>query len=72
MASPSAKRLVDKAEVWQMNSPEPYGYLYFNQPNDETAYASGDHDGHLGRLFKPGRGKTGPRERSWGSVGITL
>jgi hypothetical protein len=51
-----AKRLVEKAEVWQLNSPEPYGYLYFSEPNDETAYASGDHDGRLGRLSKPGRG----------------
>ncbi|MCI0543653.1 MAG: ExeM/NucH family extracellular endonuclease, partial [Actinobacteria bacterium] len=56
MASPSAKRLVDDAEVWQLNSPEPYGYLYFNEPIDLTAYASSDHDAVLAAISKPGRG----------------
>ena len=56
MASPSAKRLVDDAEVWQLNSPEPYGYLYFNEPIDETAYASSDHDAVVASISKPGKG----------------
>ncbi len=55
MASPSAKRLVDDAEVWQLNSPEPYGYLYFNEYIDLTAYASSDHDAVLAAISKPGR-----------------
>ena len=48
LASPSAKRLLEDAAVWQANSAEPYGYLYFNEPVDTaeraTAYASSDHD----------------------------
>jgi predicted extracellular nuclease len=56
MASPSAKRLVDDAEVWQLNSAEPYGYLYFNEPIDLTAYASSDHDAVVAAISKPGRG----------------
>ena len=40
MASPSAQRLVDDAEVWHLNSPEPYGYLYFNEPSDGSSYAT--------------------------------
>lgn len=60
MASPSAKRLVDDAEVWQLNSPEPYGYLYFNEYIDLTAYASSDHDAVVTSISKPGKGN-GPR-----------
>ena len=56
LASPSARRLVDDTEVWQLNSPEPYGYLYFNDPIDLTAYASSDHDAILAAISKPGRG----------------
>ena len=44
MASPLARTLVRDAAVWQANSPEPYGYLYSNDPIDDTAYASSDHD----------------------------
>lgn len=57
LASPSAKRLVRDAEVWQANSPEPYGYLYFNEPIDATAYASSDHDPVVAALGRPGRGR---------------
>jgi predicted extracellular nuclease len=56
MASPSAKRLVDDAEVWQLNSPEPYGCLYFNEPIDFTAYASSDHDAVVARSRNRARG----------------
>jgi predicted extracellular nuclease len=56
LASPSAKRLVDDAEVWQLNSPEPYGYLYFNDYIDLTAYASSDHDAVMTAISKPGKG----------------
>jgi len=60
LASPSAKRLVDDAEVWQLNSAEPYGYLYFNDPidiaPDYTAYASSDHDALVTSISKPGKG----------------
>ena len=56
IASPSAKRLVDDAEVWQLNSPEPYGYLYFNEYIDLTAYASSDHDALVASISKPGKG----------------
>jgi predicted extracellular nuclease len=56
LASPSAKRLVDDAEVWQLNSPEPYGYLYFNEYIDMTAYASSDHDAVVAAISKPGEG----------------
>lgn len=48
MASPRARNLVDDAAVWQANSPEFSGYLYFNDPIDTAAtatpYASSDHD----------------------------
>ncbi len=56
LASPSAKRLVDDAEVWQLNSAEPYGYLYFNEYIDLTAYASSDHDALVTAISKPGKG----------------
>lgn len=59
MASASAKRLVDDAEVWQLNSPEPYGYLYFNEHIDESAYASSDHDAVVAAISKPGQGPKG-------------
>lgn len=61
-ASPSAARIVEDTEVWQANSPEPYGYLYFNDPVDTpetaTAYASSDHD--------PVIASVEPRSRSGG------
>jgi len=56
LASPSAKRLVDDAEVWQLNSAEPYGYLYFNEFIDMTAYASSDHDAVTLAISKTGKG----------------
>jgi len=63
MASPSAKRLLDDAAVWQANSPEPYGYLYFNDPVDTletaTAYASSDHDPVVIAIDPPGRSGRG-------------
>ena len=43
-ASPALAGDVADAEVWQINSPAPYGYLYDNDPIDETAHASSDHD----------------------------
>lgn len=55
LASPSAKRLVDDAAVWHANAPEPYGYLYFNEPIDATAYASSDHDPVVTAVSSPGR-----------------
>jgi predicted extracellular nuclease len=56
LASPSARRLVDDAAVWHANAPEPYGYLYFNEPIDDTAYASSDHDPVVAAISRPGRG----------------
>lgn len=48
LASSAASAITEDAAVWQANSPEPYGYLYFNDPVDTpetaTAYASSDHD----------------------------
>ena len=59
MASPSAKRLLVDAAVWQANSAEPYGYLYFNEPVDTpetaTAYASSDHDPVVVAIEPPGQ-----------------
>jgi predicted extracellular nuclease len=55
LASPSARRLVDDAEVWQLNSPEPYGYLYFNEHIDLTPYASSDHDAVVASISGPGK-----------------
>lgn len=59
MASPSAKRLLEDAAVWQANSPEPYGYLYFidpvETPEEATAYASSDHDPVIVAIDPPGR-----------------
>jgi predicted extracellular nuclease len=59
LASPSAKRLLEDAAVWQANSPEPYGYLYFNDPVDTpetaTAYASSDHDPVIIAIDPPGQ-----------------
>lgn len=55
LASPSAKRLVTDAAVWQANSPEFYGNLYDGDPIDETAYASSDHDPVVVSLDGPGR-----------------
>jgi hypothetical protein len=43
-ASPRLARRVRDAEVWQINSPAPVGYLYSNDPIDETAHGSSDHD----------------------------
>ncbi len=59
LASPSAKRLLDDAAVWQANSPEPYGYLYYLDPVETvetaTAYASSDHDPVVVSIDSPGR-----------------
>lgn len=59
LASPSAKRLVTDAAVWQVNSRAPYGYLYDNSPQDgyPLFFASSDHDPVLVSLDKPGNGK---------------
>lgn len=61
-ASSAASDIVEDAMVWQANSPEPYGYLYFNDPVETpgaaTAYASSDHD--------PVVLSTEPRSRSGG------
>lgn len=43
-ASSKIARKVTDAEVWQINSAAPTGYLYFNDPIDETAHGSSDHD----------------------------
>ena len=52
--------------MWQLNSPEPYGYLYFNDPIDTAAsptpYASSDHDALVAAISKPGQGPE-PGER---------
>ena len=42
-SSKLARRVVD-AEVWQINSIAPVGYLYYNDPIDESAHGSSDHD----------------------------
>lgn len=57
LASPSAKRLVTDAAVWQANSLEFYGNLYSSSPVDLTAYASSDHDPVVASLDKPGKGR---------------
>ena len=43
-ASPKLTRGVSDAEVWQINSPAPTGYIYFNDPIDNSAHGSSDHD----------------------------
>ena len=43
-ASKKLARKVSDAEVWQINSIAPTGYIYFNDPIDETAHGSSDHD----------------------------
>ncbi len=43
-ASSKLARSVTDAEVWQINSTAPTGYLYFNDPIDNTAHGSSDHD----------------------------
>ncbi len=43
-ASPKLARKASDAEVWQINSPAPVGYLYDNDPIDLTAHGSSDHD----------------------------
>lgn len=43
-ASPKLARKASDAEVWQINSPAPVGYLYDNDPIDRTAHGSSDHD----------------------------
>jgi predicted extracellular nuclease len=60
LASPSAKRLVRDAAVWQANSAEPYGYLYYLEPVDDTAYASSDHDPVIASLQGPSRDRPAP------------
>ncbi len=64
LASPSAKRLLDDAAVWQANSAEPVSYLYDNDPietvDTATAYASSDHDPVVISIGRPGRSKGGP------------
>jgi hypothetical protein len=62
-ASPSLAAKVTDAEVWQINSRAPYGHLYNNDPVDDTAYASSDHDPVLVSLknCRPGRPGGGGR-----------
>ncbi|MFW2381483.1 MAG: ExeM/NucH family extracellular endonuclease [Acidimicrobiales bacterium] len=43
-ASSKIARKVTDAEVWQINSIAPTGYLYFNDPIDLLAHGSSDHD----------------------------
>jgi predicted extracellular nuclease len=43
-ASPKLAKKASDAEVWQINSPAPVGYLYDNDPIDRTAHGSSDHD----------------------------
>lgn len=43
-ASPKLAKKAKDAAVWQINSPAPVGYLYDNDPIDETAHGSSDHD----------------------------
>ncbi len=43
-ASPKLAKKASDAEVWQINSPAPVGYLYNNDPIDLTAHGSSDHD----------------------------
>src|SRR6056297_257687 len=43
-ASPKLAKKASAAEVWQINSPAPVGYLYDNDPIDLTAHGSSDHD----------------------------
>ncbi|MEO6653075.1 MAG: ExeM/NucH family extracellular endonuclease [Ilumatobacteraceae bacterium] len=43
-ASSSLADDVPDAAVWQINSPAPVGYIYFNDPIDLTAHGSSDHD----------------------------
>ena len=69
LASPSAKRLVEDAEVWQINSAEPYGYLYYLEPIDDTAFASSDHDPVVASLDAPGRGQGRGEGRGQGRGG---
>ncbi len=61
LASPSARRLVNDAEVWQLNSAEPYGYLYFNDAIDSSAYGSSDHDAVMASL--DGKGKPSKKKQ---------
>lgn len=55
MASPRAQKFVTDAEVWQINSRAPFGYLYDNNPVDRTAFASSDHDPVVVSIGAPGR-----------------
>ncbi len=43
-ASPKLAKKASDAAVWQINSPAPVGYLYDNDPIDDTAHGSSDHD----------------------------
>jgi predicted extracellular nuclease len=43
-ASSKIARKVSDTEVWQINSIAPTGYAYFNDPIDESAHGSSDHD----------------------------
>ncbi len=43
-ASSKLSKKVSDAEVWQINSPAPTGYIYFNDPIDLLAHGSSDHD----------------------------
>lgn len=43
-ASPKIAKKVTDTEVWQINSVAPTGYIYFNDPVDESAHGSSDHD----------------------------
>lgn len=56
-ASPSLASKVTDAAVWQINSRAPYGYLYFNDPIDDTAHGSSDHDPVLVSLVSDGPGR---------------
>ena len=43
-ASPKLAKKASDAAVWQINSPAPVSYLYDNDPIDDTAHGSSDHD----------------------------
>lgn len=43
-ASSKIARKTSEAAVWQINSIAPTGYLYFNDPIDQSAHGSSDHD----------------------------
>lgn len=68
-ASPALSGRVTDAAVWQVNSRAPVGHLYHNDPVDDSAHGSSDHDPVLVSVPGDGPGRPSGAGRPVGSSG---